>query len=246
MVRIIFKCSIILFLSFSFLLSYSQQKSLSHLQWQQFLDKFVNNDGRVNYAAIIKNPELLNNYLISLSNNPPAPDWNKNEQLAYWINAYNAFTIKLIIDHYPVKSIKDIKSGFKSPWDIDFIVIKGKNFSLDQIENKILFKEFDDPRIHFTICKAAISSPQLSNMAFIPETLDSQLTQQTQKFINSNEHNYIPQDDNIDISEIFRIHRKHFVPEDQPIIDYINKYSVIKIEKNARVGYKKFNWSLNQ
>ena len=100
---------------------------------------------------------------------PNDKHWTETEQLAYWINAYNAFTVELILDHYPVASIRDIKEGvpfINSVWDIDFIKIEGKTYSLNDIEHRILRREFDEPRIHFAIVCASISCPKLRNEAF--------------------------------------------------------------------------------
>lgn len=82
--------------------------TISHLLWTELLSNNVNASGKVNYKGFIEEVDKFNIYLTLLSNNPPAKNWNEDEKLAYWINAYNAFTVKLIIDHYPVKSIKNI------------------------------------------------------------------------------------------------------------------------------------------
>ena len=120
---------------------FSQQSSVSYTNWQNFLTQYVTDDGKVNYSLIIKHPEELNQFISIISVNRPTKEWKDAEQKAYWINAYNAFTIKLVLDNYPIKSLKDIKSAFKSPWDNTFIIIKGKNISLNDIENNMLFKE---------------------------------------------------------------------------------------------------------
>jgi hypothetical protein len=104
------------------------QKAPSHQQWDKLLKKHVNTSGMVSYKGFQKDQAELNAYLKTLSDNAPQNDWSENDQKAYWINAYNAFTVALILKHYPVKSIKDIAGNIykiNTPWDIKFITIAG-------------------------------------------------------------------------------------------------------------------------
>jgi hypothetical protein len=162
-------------------LGQANTKAPSHQAFDELLKKHVTKDGIVDYKGFIQDKAKLEKYLDLLSNN--APDrgkWSKDEQLAYWINAYNAFTVKLIVDNYPVKSIQDFIPTVKIPlvntvWHIKFFKIGGKEASLDEIEHKILRKEFEEPRIHFAINCASFSCPPLLNEAFFPEKIDQQL-----------------------------------------------------------------------
>ena len=108
-----------------------KSKAITHETFTKLLQKNVNDKGFVNYKAFIKDSVALNNYLTLLSNNAPANSWTKNEKFAYWINAYNAFTIKLITNNYPVKSIKDLQGNnavifINTVWDKKFFKIGGK------------------------------------------------------------------------------------------------------------------------
>ncbi|WP_291783972.1 DUF547 domain-containing protein [Cecembia sp.] len=222
----------------------------SHQAFDRLLQKYVNSDGKVNYEGFIKEKEELQIYLDLLSAYPPdRMTWTQEEQLAYWINAYNAFTVKLIIDHYPVKSIKDIKPKFPVPlfntvWHIEFFKIGGKPASLDEIEHKILRKEFEEPRIHFAINCASFSCPLLSNYAYVPEKLDQQLNTAARQFINDPLRNKINQD-KVEISEIFSWFKEDFTQKGS-VIDYLNQYSDISISKKAKVSYLPYDWSLNE
>src|SRR6185437_11852104 len=138
--------------------------------WTSILKKYVNDEGLVNYKGIIGDKEQLQSYLDILTNNPPQDNWSKDDKEAYWINAYNAFTIKLIIDHYPVKSIKDIGPKHQipfvnTPWEKKFFRIGKKKYKLDRIEHHILRKQFDDPRVHFAIVCASMSCAKLRTEA---------------------------------------------------------------------------------
>jgi hypothetical protein len=145
-----------------------------------------------------------------LVNNPPdKKEWSESAQLAYWINVYNAFTIKLIIDHYPVESIKDIGSKIQvpfinSPWDIKLIEIEGKKYDLNNVEHSILRKDFEEPRIHFAIVCASFSCPKLRREAFTAEKLEEQLQEQAVDFINDPAKNSISKN-KAEVSKIFQL-----------------------------------------
>ena len=142
-------------------------QKIDHSVWTSFLQVYVSKEGHADYKSIKSNNSELNNYLNQFVDISPKENWTKQEKLAYWINAYNAFTIKLIIDNYPINSIKDIKN----PWDQKFIPINGDMLSLNHIEHEIL-RKMDEPRIHFAIVCASESCPKLQNKAFIAENLE--------------------------------------------------------------------------
>ncbi|MBL7960399.1 DUF547 domain-containing protein [bacterium] len=217
---------------------------VSHGTWNAILQKNVSASGNVNYREMVKDRAALDTYLNLLSDNPPKADWTSNERKAYWINAYNAFTISLILQHYPVKSIKDIGGFFKSPWDIKFINIGGTTYSLNHIEHEILRKEFDDPRIHFAIVCASRSCPNLLSEAFDPSQLDEHLDEQATAFINDLAKNKISSD-KIKISKIFDWFEKDFT-KNGSLIDFLNKYSQVRIDRSASVSYSSYDWNLNE
>ena len=225
-------------------------KPPSHQPFSELLQKHVKADGKVNYLGFVKDRQKLEAYLSSLSNNAPdRSTWSKEEQLAYWINAYNAFTLKLIIDHYPIKSIKDIKPKYPVPllntvWHLEFFSIGGKPASLDEIEHKILRKEFDEPRIHFAINCASFSCPVLANEAFFPNTLDKQLDAAARRFVNDPKRNRISPE-KIEISQIFSWFKEDFTKKGS-LIDYHNQYAKVKIKPTAKVAYLPYDWSLNE
>jgi hypothetical protein len=137
-----------------------QAMPVSHASFTDLLKKHVAASGKVNYKGFIRDSLQLNQYLELLSDNPPQNSWSREDQLAYWINAYNAFTLQLIIRNYPLKSIKDIGSRIKipfvnTPWDIKFIRIGKRKFDLNNIEHDILRGKFKEPRIHFAIVCAS-------------------------------------------------------------------------------------------
>ena len=229
--------------------SFKTEKSSppSHALWDDLLKDYVM-DGKVNYQFLYKNKEQLNTYLSLLQSHAPVVSWSSNEQLAYWINAYNAFTIKIIIDHYPVKSIKEIGGKMQIPlvnstWDIPFIEIGGKELSLNDIEHRILRQEFNEPKIHFAIVCASKSCPLLRSEAYKAINIDEQLREQALAFINDKSKNQIAAD-HIEISKIFSWFEGDFI-KDGSLIEFLNKYSSTKINQNAQVGYLDYDWALN-
>ncbi len=222
----------------------------NHNPWTVLLQKHVTEQGNVNYEGFIQDKIALESYLNTLSNTPPdKATWSEAEQLAYWINAYNAFTVKLIVDNYPVKSIQDLHPTIKIPllntvWHKKFFQIGGKDASLDQIEHAILRKEFDEPQIHFAINCASVSCPPLRNEAFTATKLEQQLTEQAAIFINHPAYNKIQASD-IEVSKIFSWFSGDF-KKNGSLIDYLNKYSEVKINAKAKVDYMDYNWDLNE
>ena len=182
---------------------------------------------------------MLQTVLDEFSKNQPDNSWTKNETLAYWINAYNAFTIKLIINNYPVKSIKDIKN----PWDQEFIPIGEDLMTLNEIEHDIL-RKMNEPRIHFAIVCASISCPKLLNEAYISSKLDLQLTIATEEFLLDTSKNRLSQND-LKLSKIFKWFTKDFT-QNESLIDFLNQYSNISISENAKISYQDYNWDLNE
>ncbi len=207
--------------------------------WNKTLESYVNENGNVNYKVLKENDADLNTYLRQFEKINPTEQWTKAEKLAYWINAYNAFTIKLIIDNYPIKSIKDIEK----PWDKKFISIDGELLSLNHIEHEIL-RKMNEPRIHFAIVCASVSCPKLQNIAFESSTIEAQLANATKEFLADSTRNNLSQN-KIKISKLFKWFSSDFKQKGS-LIDFLNKYSEITISKKASKSYKDYDWNLNE
>lgn len=214
-------------------------EAFNHSDWNILLQKNVSDKGNVNYKGFKKEELKLKSYLTSLSKNIPDDSWSKDEKMAYWINGYNAFTIQLILDNYPISSIKDIDN----PWDIEFINLGDKTFSLNDIEHEIL-RKMNDPRIHFGIVCASVSCPKLQNVAFEASSLNSQLDIATKGFLADPARNNLSEN-SIEISKIFKWFSKDFKNEGS-LIDFLNKYAEITISQNAKKSYKDYDWNLNE
>ena len=214
------------------------QKNI-HDIWNSELKKYVDEEGNVNYRMWKKNSKLLETYLINLENNPPINQWTKNDSLAYFINAYNAVTVKLILDNYPLRSIKDLII----PWWLKRFRLKNEKITLNFIEHKIL-RKMDEPRIHFAINCASRSCPKLQNEAYYSHKLEIQLDNATSEFINDQTKNKINVN-HLMLSKIFSWFKNDFGNKIQ-LLKFVNKYSRIKILENTRIEYLNYDWNLNE
>ncbi len=210
-----------------------------HNLWNELLHKHVSIEGHVDYKGFKKDQNQLETYLDLLESNPPQDFWTRHQKLAYWINVYNAFTIKLIVDHYPVSSIMDIFDG--KPWQRSWIKLGDNTYSLDEIENEIIRPEFDEPRIHFVLNCAARSCPPLANKAITEKNMDDMLDHRTRAFIGSSQFNEISENKLV-LSRIFEWYAVDF----HNIPHFIKKYSGLHIDKDATITYKDYDWSLNE
>ncbi len=225
----------------------SNSHPISHELWDGLTKKFASKDGKVNYNGFIQDSVQFNSYLALLKNNHPNDkNWNEQEQLAYWINAYNAFTVELILQNYPLTSIQDIAGNIpmiNSPWDLKFFKIGGIEFDLNTIEHEILRKHFEEPRIHFAICCASLSCPKLRNEAYEAGQLANQLDEQAEAFINNSDKNIITASE-IKLSKIFSWFESDFTKHES-IISYIQQYHS-EINEDVDIEYMEYNWALNE
>ncbi|MDT0556291.1 DUF547 domain-containing protein [Patiriisocius hiemis] len=218
----------------------NSEVNVDHSDWDALLKKHVDEAGLVDYNGFKNDKAALNDYLNKLSQLTPTKKWSVQELLAYYINLYNAYTVDLIIDNYPVKSIKDIDG----PWTKAIVPIGSKTLSLGGIENGVL-RKMDEPRIHFAINCASISCPKLLREAFTAAKINEQLDKAAREFINSDK-NDISQN-NPKVSSIFDWYKKDYtVNGNQDVIGYINQYSDTKINKTATLSFKEYNWNLNE
>ncbi len=215
------------------------QESLDHSSWDKLLKTHVDTDGNVNYKNFAKDIEQLENYLNYLAQNVPSKTSAKEEQLAYYINLYNAGTVKLIADNYPLKSIKDIKN----PWNQKIIILGDIRISLNDIEHEIL-RKMKEPRIHFAINCASYSCPKLLNEAYTAVQLERQLHQAAVSFINDPKRNRISEN-KAEVSEIFNWFKKDFTV-DGSLVSYLNQFAKEPLHNSDKVVYLSYDWSLNE
>ncbi|AWG23319.1 hypothetical protein FFWV33_18180 [Flavobacterium faecale] len=219
--------------------SIDDARNVDHSKWNTLLKKNVSSTGKVNYKGFLRDKKELESYLDVLEANTPNSSWSRNATLSYWINVYNAYTVKLIVDNYPVKSIKEISN----PWGKKFFKLGGKSYSLEQVEHEIL-RKMGEPRIHFAINCASYSCPNLLNEAYTEAKLSKQLAAVAKDFINDRTKNTITAS-SVNISEIFNWFGGDFKTKGS-IVDFLNQYSTVKINSNAKITFKDYNWTLNE
>lgn len=212
---------------------------IDHSQWDILLKKHVDDTGNVDYKGFAQDINALQDYLDYLAKNQPTDKAHKPEKLAYYINLYNAATVKLILDNYPTKSIKDIKN----PWGKDIVQMGTEKISLGNLEHKIL-RKMDEPRIHFAINCASYSCPKLLNTAFTATNLEKLLEQTAKDFINDPKRNVLNKE-KASLSEIFNWYKKDFT-KNGSLIDYLNKYASQKLTSDTKISYLNYNWGLNE
>ncbi|NCN27811.1 DUF547 domain-containing protein [bacterium] len=225
--------------------------------YQKLLDTSVVKQevqSKVRYSALKADPEALkkNTAIFSGVSKADFEKWSKNDQMAFLINSYNFFTIKLIVDHYPVKSIKKIGGWFSNPWKKKFFQLLGEERSLDEVEHEMLRRDYSEPRIHFAVNCASKGCPPLQSLAFRSETLDKQLESAALNFINSNAFNrYQPKTNTLELSSIFKWYGNDFGNEMELKTFIAKRHLNLKkktdeLIKETKIVFLDYDWSLNE
>lgn len=176
-------------------------KTVDHSLYGELLKKYVKDDV-VDYQGLKAEEAKLDQYLNLLDGTKP-DQLPRDEQLALYINAYNAYTLKLILKNYPVDSIKDIGGWFSGPWKIRFCKIGGKTLTLDEVEHDIIRPRFKDPRVHFAVNCASKGCPPLRSEPYQGSILNEQLDASTRDFLNNPERNRL-EGNTLYVSKIFK------------------------------------------
>ena len=249
----------ILFLMIYFVVFNFIRGQEQHKLFTEVLQQYVKN-GLVNYAVLKSDPKL-NEYMNFLNEANPDTISGESEKLAFWINAYNAFTLQVIADHYPVESINDLHTGGRylshvlgtTIWHKEIFKVNGKEISLNTIEHEIIRKEFDEPRIHFALVCAAVSCPPLRSEAYEGFKLNEQLAEQAKIFLNDSTKNKFDLKTKLAaISKIMDWYEKDFGNSDEEILLFISNYLPSGIAEDIRknisdweIDYLTYNWALN-
>ncbi|TWU22670.1 DUF547 domain-containing protein [Bythopirellula polymerisocia] len=228
---------------------------IDHVQWDTLVKKYVNSKGMVDYERWQKNSsdmQKLDRYLDHLSEVIIAADAKKADQLAFWINAYNAVTVKGILREYPTTSIRNHTAKFfgYNIWDDLQLIVDGKSYSLNQMEHEVL-RKMQEPRIHFAIVCASIGCPRLLNEAYVPSKIDQQLTSNAKAFFaDPTKFNYDKTMKTIAVSPILDWFSEDFGPttaeQMQRIAPFVPKEAHdLAGGGQARVSYLDYDWDLN-
>jgi hypothetical protein len=247
----------------------------SHAAFSVLLKKHVvlvegGKTSKVNYVEFGKDQAALKSYLDSLSKVSEAEfnGWTKPQRMAFLINAYNGFTVELILQNYPTKSIKDIGGTFDDRWKRKFFKLLGQDSYLNKIEHEMLRKPgaFDEPRVHFAVNCASIGCPALREEAYTAEKIDKQLEEQTSRFLSDRSRNrYDPKSGKLEVSMIFKWFKEDWesgykgfdgkTPAIKSREDYFARYAKLLADApldqqkvadgKAGISFMDYDWSIN-
>ncbi len=229
---------------------------IDHTAWTDFLTTYVSegNDGvtRVAYAQVTDDDKkALGTYLAQLAATP-INRLNRAEQRVYWINLYNALTVKVVLDHYPVSSIRDIDISpglfADGPWDKELIEVEGEALSLNDIEHRILRPIWRDPRVHYAVNCAAIGCPNLPSLAFTVGNAEMLLEAAARAYVNHPRGSRI-EDGELVVSSIYVWFQEDFGDNDAGVIAHLRRYAdrdlAATLSAVERIGAHEYDWSLN-
>jgi len=238
----------------------SEKHVISHDSWQLLLDNYliVSEDKAIinlfDYEAVtVADKQILSQYLTRLQGLNPL-DFNRNQQKAYWINLYNALTVKLVLDNYPATSIIWMGDTFFSigPWDDELAIINNRAISLNDIEQNILRPIWKDPRIHYAINCASYGCPNLSSQVFTADNIEQQLNTTAIKFINHPRGVTVSGDDLI-LSKIYSWYEEDFGNNENDLIEHLKlfaeptlKQALVKFQQDPEDIDYDYDWRLNQ
>jgi Protein of unknown function, DUF547 len=224
----------------------------THALFTTVLEQHVR-DARVDYAALKAKPTDLTRYLdqIAAVSRADFARWSEPARIAFLTNAYNAYTLRLIIDHHPVKSIKDIGSLLKGPWDQPSVQLFGETTTLNTLEHKILRVDYAEPRLHFALICAAKGCPPLRREAYVAERLDEQLSDQAREFLATTAKNRIEIGERtVYLSPIFKWYGGDFEKQSGSVLKALEPYWPAGAGAGAagdfKIRYTDYDWSLNE
>ncbi len=228
--------------------------SIDHGAWDRWLDKLLkpSADGinRVDYAAVTAaDRAALRAYIDALAG-LDIGSYNRDQQRAYWINLYNAVTVDIVLEHYPLESIRDISAGLFSsgPWKLELVSVDGKDLSLDDIEHRILRPIWRDPRIHYAVNCASLGCPNLQPRAFTAANTEELLERGAREFVNHERGARIV-DGRLEVSSIYEWFDEDFGGNDRGVIEHLRRYAepalATALEGIDRIGDDSYDWRLN-
>jgi len=231
---------------------------------------FVDDNGLVDYASLKEQRGDLDDFALYLEHVKPEAyaSWAEADQIAFWVNAYNALTLRAIIDNYPIEPEKQNLSFPKNSirqihgvWDFNRVNVMGQSITLQFIETKYLRRDFSEPRIHMALVCAAVSCPKLRQEPYQGDRLEAQLADQTRTFLSNPRNFRIDRAGNkVYLSEIFRWYQDDFAPKDAAkktgglqdgVIAFVMRYvgeteRAFLMSGKYRIDYIPYDWSLNE
>lgn len=221
----------------------------THALLTRVLTNFVK-DARVNYAALAAQPRDLDRYLAQLAavGNAEFTTWSEPQRIAFLINAYNAYTLRLVTRHYPLRSIRDIGNILSGPWQQPVVHLFGETIDLDTLEHQILRVDYTEPRLHFALVCAAKGCPPLRGEAYVADRLEEQLVDQAKRFLADSTKNRIVASERVaHLSPLFKWYRGDFEKVSGSVLAALKPYwpDPPTSTDGFRILYTEYDWSLN-
>jgi hypothetical protein len=219
---------------------------------QQYVTEQSDGINRVDYGNFSgADRQQLKDY-ISMLSELPISSYSRDEQLSFWINLYNALTVDVILDHYPVSSIRKVNLSpglFKDgPWGKKLLRIEGRDVSLNDIEHRILRPIWKNPRLHYALNCASLGCPNLQRKAYTPENADTLMNQAATDFIN-HPRGISMRDGKLVASSIYNWFRRDFGKTDRDILEHIQQYAYPDLRQTlndfSSIDRYEYDWSLN-
>ncbi|MBI5343003.1 MAG: DUF547 domain-containing protein [Deltaproteobacteria bacterium] len=231
--------------------------SIDHAPWDRFLKKYVVTNhpsgvNRVRYASVTPDDRKSLDAYVQKLQQVEVTRLNRSEQKAYWINLYNALTVKVVLDHYPVKSIRDIKISpgvFSSgPWGAKLATIQGQKVSFDDIEHRVLRPLWKDNRVHYAVNCASIGCPNLQPEAYTPANTEALLERGSREYVNHPRGARIA-GDRLQLSSIYEWFRADFGGSEESVVRHLQSYAEpVFAEKlksfKGKLSYE-YDWRIN-
>ena len=227
---------------------------LVHDDWSRILSAYIVEQNGVNlfsYAGVTAEDRArLGGYIDYLASQKVS-SLTGAQQFAFWTNLYNAITVAVILDHYPIDSIRDISSGLlkRGPWKKKLVVVDDRELSLDDIEHEILRPIFKDNRVHYAVNCASIGCPNLQPVAYTGETLDSMLDHAAHQYIN-HERGARIEGGRLVVSSIYKWYTEDFGKDDRGVIDHLLTFAdpdlAMQLETVSRISDYRYDWNLNE
>jgi hypothetical protein len=229
------------------------KQPIDHQLWGELLTTYLSQNAAqdirtFNYGKVTSQDKAkLQDYLAQLQNIDPR-DYQKNEQLAYWSNLYNALTINVVLKHYPIDSIKDIGDGITGPWNINLATVVGKSLTLNQIEHGILRALWQDNRVHYVINCASVGCPDLPSQPLNGSNIEQQLTTAATRFINQSKGVKF-EGNNLVLSSIYHWFSVDFGENEQQLLIHLTRHAEPSLNQKIKafkgnIEYD-YNWKLN-
>ncbi|PIW27129.1 MAG: DUF547 domain-containing protein [Rhodospirillales bacterium CG15_BIG_FIL_POST_REV_8_21_14_020_66_15] len=232
-------------------------RRLDHSAWGRFLDRYLSvrskDANRIDYAAVTPaDKAALAGYLADLQA-VAVSRLNRAEQLAFWVNLYNALTVSLILDHWPVSSIRDIDISpglfADGPWGKKLVSIEGERLALDDIEHRILRPIWRDPRIHYAVNCASIGCPDLASRPYTADTADRMLTAGAEAYVNDPRGAHVDADGRLTVSAIYDWFIDDFGGTRAGVLAHLGHYAApdlkARLAGRARIDGHAYDWRIN-